>query len=342
MQCNFGRMEAVRVWAGLVAALTAYAALNATPLADAASAVSVAARHPVLSLKITVLVTNVAGDPWAGDGEWGFSALVEADGHKILYDTGASPDLVLINARALKINLADVEDVVLSHNHKDHAAGLLTLRRELAKINPRAMSRVHVGAGIFQPRFTAAGESANYVEEIKAQYLATGGVFVVHDQPTELLPGVWFTGPVPRHSREKNWTPGLWLDGPQGRVEDTVVEDSALLFETDTGTVILTGCGHAGIVNIAEDAQRIVGPRPLLAVVGGLHLFAASEATLAWTGAKLKSFGIRNLLAGHCTGIEATYHLREAAGLQRATAVVSAVGSSFTLGRGIDPRWLAQ
>jgi 7,8-dihydropterin-6-yl-methyl-4-(beta-D-ribofuranosyl)aminobenzene 5'-phosphate synthase len=294
------------------------------------------------ALKITVLVTNLAGDPREGDGEWGYSALVEVDGHKILYDTGASPDLVLRNARALKIDLSDVEDVVLSHNHWDHVGGLMSLRREFSKSNPRAMSRVHVGAGIFQPRLDAKGEDHNGLKDIQAAYLATGGVFVVHDRPTELWPGVWFTGPVPRPNDEKNWNPGLSLQTPSGRIEDNVPEDSALVFNTPAGTVILTGCGHAGIINIAEYARQILGAQPLLAVIGGLHLFAASDATLAWTAAKLKAYGLQNLLAGHCTGIEATYRLRAATGLQRATAVVSAVGSSFTLGRGIDPLELAR
>jgi 7,8-dihydropterin-6-yl-methyl-4-(beta-D-ribofuranosyl)aminobenzene 5'-phosphate synthase len=293
-------------------------------------------------LKITALVTNVAGNPHEGDGEWGYSALVEADGHKILYDTGASPDLALRNAKALHIDLSDVEDVVLSHNHWDHVGGLLTLRRELSKTNPRALSRVHVAAGIFLPRLTPTGEDQNGLREIRAQYLATGGQFIVHDSPTELAPGVWFAGPVPRPNDEKNWNPGLSLDTATGRVEDNVPEDSPLLFDTEEGTVILTGCGHAGIVNIGEYARHILGPQPLLAVVGGLHLFAASDAALRWTGGKLKSYGLRNLLAGHCTGIEATYRLRETVGLERKTAVVSAVGSSFTLGVGIDPRNLAR
>jgi len=296
----------------------------------------------VHALKITVLVTNVAGDPRLGDGEWGFSALVEADGHKILYDTGASPNMVITNAKALHIDLSDVEDVVLSHNHSDHVGGLMALRREFAKANPRAMSRVHVGAGIFEPRLDQAGEDHNGLRLIREEYLATGGVFIVHDKSTELFPGVWLTGPVPRPNAEKNWFPGLSLATAKGRVEDNVPEDSALVFNTNEGTVILTGCGHAGIVNIVEYARTIDGDKPLLGVVGGLHLFAASDQTLAWTGAKLKSYRIENLLAGHCTGIEATYRLRESTGLSRKTAMVSAVGSSFTLGRGIDARMLAQ
>jgi 7,8-dihydropterin-6-yl-methyl-4-(beta-D-ribofuranosyl)aminobenzene 5'-phosphate synthase len=249
---------------------------------------------------------------------------------------------VLRNARALSIELADVEDVVLSHNHADHVGGLLALRRQLSKANPRAISRVHVGAGIFEPRLTSSGEDHNGLKDIRAQYLATGGVFIVHDQPTQLWPGVWFSGPVPRPNDEHNWSPGLSLVGAHGLIEDNVPEDSALLFDTANGTVILTGCAHAGVVNISEYARQVLGAQPLLALVGGLHLFAASDATLDWTADKLKRYRLMNLLAGHCTGIEATYRLREQTGLTRRSAVVSSVGSSFTLGQGIDPRLLAQ
>jgi 7,8-dihydropterin-6-yl-methyl-4-(beta-D-ribofuranosyl)aminobenzene 5'-phosphate synthase len=305
-------------------------------------AAQAAVRAQVHTLKITALVTNVAGNPHEGDGEWGYSALVEVDGHKILYDTGASPDLVLKNATALKVDLHDVEDVVLSHNHWDHVSGLMSLRRELMKTNPRAMSRVHVGARIFEPRLDPAGENHNGLSTIKDEYPATGGVFVVHDKPIEIFPGVWFTGPVPRVHDEKNWSPGLSLKTAQGLVEDNVPEDSALVFNTENGLVILSGCAHAGIVNIADYSVTLVSGKPVLAVVGGLHLFSASEQAVAWTGESLKRYDVRYLLAGHCTGIESTYRLREALGLNRKTAAVSVVGSSFTLGSGIDSRYLAQ
>ena len=318
------------VRATLVVALSAMAAL-----AGAATG------NQVRDLKITVLVTNVAGDPRQGDGEWGYSALVEADGHKLLYDTGASAEMVLRNARALKIDLSNVEDVVLSHNHWDHVGGLMSLRRELSKVNPLAMSRVHVGAGIFEPRRDRAGEDRNGLKDIQQQYVATGGKFIMHDEPVELWPGVWFTGSVPRLFAEKNWSPGLSLVRAGGTIEDNVPEDSALLFNTNSGTVILTGCGHAGIVNISEFARSILGQQPLLAVVGGMHLFAASDEALAWTGTQLKKFGLKNLLAGHCSGIEATYRLRETTGLQRKSAVVSVVGSSFSLSDGIKALALA-
>lgn len=301
-----------------------------------------ASAAPVKALKITVLVTNVAGEPWAGRGEWGFAALVESDGRRFLYDTGASPDLVLANATALGIDLSDIEEVVLSHNHRDHSAGLLTLREALSKKNPRAMSRVHVGAGMFVPRWAKDGRDYNHAASIRAAYEATGGRFVVHDKPVELAPGVWLTAPVPRKHPERNWMRHAFeVDTPRGRVEDDVAEDGALAVETAEGTVVLTGCGHAGVVNIGEEAQRVTSA-PVVAVIGGLHLYQADEATLKWTAERLRALGVRQLLAAHCTGMEATYRLRADIGMTRESAVVAGVGSSYTLGSGISTLSLAR
>jgi 7,8-dihydropterin-6-yl-methyl-4-(beta-D-ribofuranosyl)aminobenzene 5'-phosphate synthase len=323
-----------------IAALIAAACL-ATFASQNAAHSKEAGGHRVGALKITVLVTNLAGDPHEGSGEWGYSALVEVDGHKIVYDTGASPNVALANAKLLKLNLSDVDEVILSHNHWDHVGGLMSLRNELKRGNPKALSRAHVGARIFEPRLNDAGDDQNGLRAIRAEYIAGGGEFVVHDKPTEIFPGVWFTGPVPRNNPEKNWTPGLSLKTSGGLVEDNVPEDSALIFDTAEGIVILTGCAHAGIVNITQYARSLLGNKPIVAIVGGLHLFAASDQTVDWTATTLKSYDVANLLAGHCSGLEATYKLRQVLGLTRKTAVVSAVGSSYTLGKGIDPRKLA-
>jgi 7,8-dihydropterin-6-yl-methyl-4-(beta-D-ribofuranosyl)aminobenzene 5'-phosphate synthase len=305
------------------------------------AAVKLAGGHRVNALKITVLVTNLAGDPHEGGGEWGYSALVEVDGHKIVYDTGASPNVALNNAKLLKLNLGDVDEVILSHNHWDHVGGLMSLRNGLKDANPKALSRAHVGARIFEPRLNDSGDDQNGLRAIRAEYIAGGGEFITHEKPTELYPGVWFTGPVPRNNPEKNWTPGLSLKTSSGLVEDNVPEDSALIFDTGDGIVILTGCAHAGIVNITQYARSLLGNKPIVAIVGGLHLFAASDQTVEWTASTLKNYDVANLLAGHCSGLEATYKLRQVLGLNRKTAVVSAVGSSYTLGKGIDPRKLA-
>lgn len=294
----------------------------------------IALADQVKALKVTVLSTMLADKNL---GEWGYSALVEVDGRKFLFDTGASPDVVLKNAKTLGIDLSDVEDAVISHNHDDHTSGLIALRRELMKKNPKAMSRAHVSANIFLPRVKADGSDDNGLTPLRAEYEQLGGHFILHEKATELAPGVWFTGPVPRKHPETNWsTDSDKLRTPAGDVTDNVPEDAALVFATPEGLVVLTGCGHAGIINISEYAQKIAGPAPVFAVIGGLHLFAKSDEVVDWTGAQLRRLGVKYLLAGHCTGIEATWRLRTALGLTRKTAPVSSVGSSFTLGKGIQ------
>ena len=207
---------------------------------------------------------------------------------------------------------------------------------------PTAISRVHVSGNIFTPRLKADGSDGNGLTPIRDPFEATGGRFLLHDGPTELAPGVWFTGPVPRKFPETNWSnEGLRIRTSTRDTVDNIPDDAALVFNTSDGLVILTGCGHAGIVNIATYARTISDKKTVIAVIGGLHLFAKTDAIVDWTGAQLKRLGVKYLLAGHCTGIEATMRLRRAMGLSRHTAPVSSVGSSFTLHKGIYPGDLA-
>jgi 7,8-dihydropterin-6-yl-methyl-4-(beta-D-ribofuranosyl)aminobenzene 5'-phosphate synthase len=266
---------------------------------------------------------------------------VEVDGHRILFDTGDHPDTVLKNARELGVDLINVQEVILSHYHQDHTGGLLYLRREFAKDNPSALSRVHVGRGIFWNRPKQSGEGNNMVAA-KPAFEATGGVFIEHNGPVELYPGVWLTGPVPRVYPERNWGGAGVVKTPDGLKEDNIPEDMSLVFDTDKGLVVLSGCGHSGIINTLEYARNRIRQAPIYAAIGGFHLYGLDDSKLDWTAAKLRDFGLKQLLGGHCTGIEAVYRLRQQVGLTRQTCVVSAVGSSFSLDKGIDPLALAR
>jgi len=295
----------------------------------------------VKTLEIKILSTMLTG--MAGVGEWGFAALVVADGHRILVDTGARPDTVLKNAGELKVDLSDVPDVVLTHNHGDHTSGLLTLRESVRQQNAKALAVTHVGKGIFLKRAEAHGWMP--MDELRTRYEALGGEFVVHDGATELYPGIWLTGPVARKYPEKNFGigPPAKVEMPDGSlVEDTIPEDMSVVFDTDQGLVVLTGCGHAGIINILDFARTKVRLAPVFAVVGGSHLFQLDDEHLAWTAGKLKEFGVQNFLGAHCTGIEATYRIRELCGLSRKTASVASVGGVFTLGQGMHPGLISQ
>jgi 7,8-dihydropterin-6-yl-methyl-4-(beta-D-ribofuranosyl)aminobenzene 5'-phosphate synthase len=300
-----------------------------------------AARGPVKAVEVVILSTMLTDR--AGVGEWGFSAVVEADGRRLLFDTGARPETVLQNARELKIDLSALSDVILSHHHGDHVGGLVTLRRALARQNPEALKRAHVGAGIFLSRPGPDGRESNEALAVKQEFESLGGNFVVVERPTELFRGAWLTGPVPRTYPERNWSLKRTIRLTDGRTaEDHLPEDMSLILDTNKGLVLISGCGHAGIINTLEYARRQVRETRVYAALGGFHLFEADAATLDWTAGKLRPMEVGNLLGAHCTGIEAVFGLRQRLGLTRTTCAVGAVGARFNLETGIDPGAIAR
>jgi 7,8-dihydropterin-6-yl-methyl-4-(beta-D-ribofuranosyl)aminobenzene 5'-phosphate synthase len=300
----------------------------------------------VSDLKVTTLSTMLT--EFRGVGEWGYAALIEADGHTILFDTGARPNTVLQNAKELGIDLSIVETVILSHHHWDHTGGLVTLRRTLKATSPSALQQVHVGKGIFLPRTIDPAAVAKIpsggppkellikMPDVRSEYEALGGEFVVHDGPRELRPGVWITGPIPRVHEERNWTPFNRIDRNGLLEEDTIPEDQALVINTPDGLVVVAGCGHSGIVNTMEYARTITGGQPVHAVLGGFHLLSLTDEQIEWTGSKMREFGVEHVVGAHCTGINAVAGLRTAGNLSRQTAVVGTVGSTFEVGKGIQ------
>jgi 7,8-dihydropterin-6-yl-methyl-4-(beta-D-ribofuranosyl)aminobenzene 5'-phosphate synthase len=150
------------------------------------------------------------------------------------------------------------------------------------------------------------------------------------------------TGPVRRVHPERNLPRDIVVQGAQGPSTDQVPEDLSLVIETPEGPVVLTGCGHAGIVNTLEAALSVVGQDRIRAVVGGLHLFEADETALAWTGEQFRRLRVAQVLGTHCTGSEAVFQLRAAAGLDRSACAVGAVGASYDSTKGLDPGTLAR
>ncbi|MFP5355632.1 MAG: MBL fold metallo-hydrolase [Gemmatimonadota bacterium] len=167
-----------------VALLAAASLVPATVRTDAPAPAAAEAQM----VKVTVLSTMLAGDPGRGIGEWGFAALLEVDGRKLLIDTGARPGTVLQNARELGVDLSTVEEVVLTHNHGDHVNGLVSLRRELQGRNPRALAVAHVVPAIFLSRKGRDGRELNGLLPHRADFEALGGRFVEHDGAVELSP----------------------------------------------------------------------------------------------------------------------------------------------------------
>ena len=247
-------------------------------------------------LKITILSTMLADaagtDAYSTLGEWGFAALVEVGGGQYLYDTGYHPDVVASNAASLGIDLSSVTTVILSHNHRDHTGGLLTLRESLSNSNAGALSHLHVGDGFAARRGSSADAVApTQATETLGRFLETDGRVTVHRIPAALAPGVWLTGPVPRRHDERNWSGSGLVNLDNEIVEDNIPEDMAMVIETSRGLVILSGCGHAGIINIIDHAMEFTGSDSVLAAVGGFHLLAAGRQDLVWTAANLERAG---------------------------------------------------
>lgn len=305
-----------------------------------------AVEPPVRDLRITILSTNLAGNPgMSGIGEWGFAALVEVGEQRWLFDTGHRSDTVLNNAAELDLPLAGITDVILSHNHIDHAGGLIMLRESWRQQDSAALSRVHVGRGARWSRAADVGAKEwNDFIGISEEFEQSGGAVVEHAEPIELAPGVWLTGPIRRtHDEQPPMRSGHVVWPGDIRRPDDVPEDMAMVFDTTDGLVVLAGCGHAGLINTLEHARDVVRPEATIhAVVGGLHLASMSDDKLDWTGEKLRELGLEYLHGAHCTGIGPVYHLREVVGLPREAAVVGAVGAKFELGQGLTPLWIAR
>jgi len=272
-----------------------------------------------------------------GSGEWGFSALVEADSIKILFDAGARENTVLNNVKEMKIDLSDVPTLVLSHNHDDHTTGWLPLRRSMSIVNQNSLAITHVAPGFFDTRITKDGKEEHDRQADSLLYVQTNGRIIEHKKFTEIFPGIYLTGNVPRAYPEKNYGASLKIDPLTGKtIEDNIPEDMSLVIRTKDGLVLLSGCGHSGIINTIKHVRDNLQQEPLYAAIGGFHLFANSDEQIKWTSSELKKAGIRYFMGAHCTGIEPVYQIREWAGLKRGECIVGSVGATFQPDKGFQ------
>ena len=287
------------------------------------------------NLRITVLSTMVADYDYLG--EWGFSALIETENHKILFDTGFRENTVMQNADSLKMDLSTVEHVLLIHNHLDHTGGLKSLREKYMKINPSALKYVHVGKGIFEDRWSN-GKNMNSFKGLKGELESLGIEFIYHEQPEEIFSDVWTTGIVPRIHNERNWSGyrEMLIDGK--KTEDNIPEDQSLVIKTKQGLVLVSGCGHAGIVNTLKYSRELFdNSLDVFSAIGGFHLFNKNEEDIKWTAKYMRKYGVKYFLGAHCTGVDAVFSIRNFNKMMRSNCVVGAVGSYYDYHKGIFP-----
>ncbi len=164
-----------------------------------------------------------------GVGEWGFSALVETDSTRILFDVGGHPTTVRDNAAELKVDLSGIQAVVLSHNHYDHTAGLPVLRQKFAD-GKTPIDRLH-RARILPPRHRPCRHDAGRLPwPIRPR--------VGSSRWSENSPGLHrrlLTGPIPRKYPEKNYPHNRYIRTATSTQEDNVSEDMSMIIETPRG-----------------------------------------------------------------------------------------------------------
>ena len=240
--------------------------------------------------------------------EHGVSMLVTtyANGTKdsFLFDTGVTIDGVLHNMDALEVKPNELHAIALSHGHTDHTRGLIGLIKRYGR--PRIPIVLHPDAFLKRKNVFPDGHETQHIPPSQRD-LEAEGVEIIEDRaPTMLIGGqALVTGQIPRTtSFEKgNPTQVAWIDD-KWQPDPWIHDDQAVIINVkDKGLVVLTGCGHAGVVNTLKHARDLTGVSAIHAVIGGFHLTGPIfEPIIVPTVQALKEFNPSIIVPEHCTG----------------------------------------
>ncbi len=250
--------------------------------------------------------------------EHGFSALVtvESDGHRssALYDAGLTPDALGRNLDVLDVPVKDLRAIVISHGHADHHGGLEGLFARYRRsrlplvIHPEAWRERKVvfptGAELRLPPPSRADLEAEDVEVVEER----GQTLLVDDT-------VLVSGQIERVTEFEKGFPIHFVRSAEGWEPDPMIWDdqSVIVNVKNKGLVIVSGCSHAGVVNVVGNAQRLTGEQRVAGVIGGFHLTGGIfEPIIEPTVEALSAANIGLILPAHCTGWRAVHLLARA------------------------------
>jgi 7,8-dihydropterin-6-yl-methyl-4-(beta-D-ribofuranosyl)aminobenzene 5'-phosphate synthase len=254
--------------------------------------------------QITVLY-DAFGQSSAMQKDWGYAALVEYGGKRILFDTGNNPDILAHNAKAKGIDLSNLDFVVMSHRHGDHMGGLsyvLSVNPKVPIYAPKEGFGVY-GADLpstFYRKDSSLAQEQRYYDGAPPDVLRFGSAwpganFRLVDKNTDITPDIHLVT--------------LVSDKP-GTLE---LRELSLVINTPDGLVIIVGCSHPGIDRIVESATTMNSRIHMIA--GGLHLVVAPDPDIEKMVTALHDrFKVEYVAPGHCTGEPAFTALRKAFG----------------------------
>ena len=245
--------------------------------------------------------------------EHGVSMLVTTydGGNKdsFLFDTGVTIDGVLHNMDVLKVKGNELHAVVLSHGHTDHTRGLIGFIKRYGR--PRVPIVLHPDAYLKRKNIQPDGHESEHIPPSKRDLEAEDVEIIEERGPSMVIGGrALVTGQIPRTTPFEKGSPAqvAWIDG-KWQPDPWIHDDQAIVLNVkNQGLVVLTGCGHAGVVNTVKCARDLTGVNPIHAVIGGFHLTGPTfEPIIAPTIQALKEFNPSIIVPQHCTGWKATH-----------------------------------
>ncbi len=263
-------------------------------------------------MKITVAIDNNV--PFRSRlplvAEHGVSFLLDTGSQRLLYDTGQT-GAVVDNLLTLGVVPASIDTIAISHGHYDHTGGL---RAVLQKARPEVDVFIHPAA--FADRYSVSGEERRPigVPFTRATLMTTGGRWHLCDSPTEIAPGIWFSGSIPRVSGFETGDSRLKIEQEAGDVADPLVDDAVLYVKRPGGLVVVGGCTHSGLVNAVRYGFTVTGLDRLQGWIGGTHLGPVGKEQQDRTIAQLEAWQPEFVAANHCTGFAMMSRLEQVFG----------------------------
>jgi 7,8-dihydropterin-6-yl-methyl-4-(beta-D-ribofuranosyl)aminobenzene 5'-phosphate synthase len=280
------------------------AALTSLPLGRAETNAQPAAQANPKKAQITILY-DAFGKPSAMEKDWGFAALIEYGGKRILFDTGDNPDILAKNAKAKGVDLSKLDFAVLSHRHGDHMGGmsyLLSVNPKVKIYAPKENFGVYGFSlpGSFYRKDETLPPEQRYFDGTPPQVMKFGSAwpganFELIDKTTEIAPGIHLIA--------------LVSDKP------TTLElrELSLAIDTPEGVVLIVACSHPGIDKIVEAASAI--NKHIHMIAGGLHLVVAKDPEIQMIVTGLHDvWKVDYVAPGHCTGEPTFAALKKAFG----------------------------
>jgi 7,8-dihydropterin-6-yl-methyl-4-(beta-D-ribofuranosyl)aminobenzene 5'-phosphate synthase len=268
----------------------------------------------------------------------GLSILLTAtvDGQKrtLLFDAGPAAATFQRNTEILGVDFASIEAVVLSHGHWDHAGGLLAALESIAGSRGSKSFTCYVHPGMFRQRATKRPDGQLYLNELvpdPEQMSAAGANVINTREPQVALDGAFYvSGEIPRVTSYEAGVPNHLtrsVDGTSWEPDPLIMDERFVSVHVKgKGQFVFSACSHAGLINVLTHARNLFPSVPLYGAMGGLHLSGINERVIPQTMTDLKTFGLKLLAPGHCTGWRAVSVMAREFG---DTLVPSAVGKKY-------------